>query len=49
MKKYIVIDLKTHKSLYGLEGKTIVFSTDIAADEFGRQRCNLYLVVEINF
>jgi hypothetical protein len=47
--EYIIIDLKTNKALYGLSGKTIKFSTEKAANEFGKQICLNYIVVEIKY
>lgn len=46
--KYITINLHTKKALYGLKGKTICFSSESAANEFGQQICVKYIVVEIN-
>jgi len=46
--KFIIIDLKTKKAITNLEGKTIVLSSEIAADELAKQICKLYLIAEIN-
>ena len=46
--KYIIIDLNTKKALYGLNGITLTFSTEIAAQELAIQMCSKnYLVVAI--
>jgi hypothetical protein len=45
--EYIIIDLRTKRALYGLLGKTIKFSNEAAAEEFGKQICFEYLVVGI--
>jgi hypothetical protein len=47
--EYIIIDLKTNKALYALEGKTIRFSTQLAAEEFAQQMCLNYIVVGIKY
>jgi len=47
--EYIIIDLKTNKALYALEGKTIRFSTQLAAEEFAKQMCLNYIVVGIKY
>lgn len=49
MKKFIVIDPSNdYKALYGMEGKTLMFSTYDAADELGKQICLDYIVIEIS-
>jgi len=47
--KYIIIQLANNKALYGLDGLTLLFSTEQAADELGRQMCrsNGYIVVSV--
>ncbi len=47
--KYIIIDLRTNKALYALEGKTIKFSTELAAEEFAKQMCIKYIVLGIKY
>lgn len=47
--KYIVIDYKTKKSLYGLNGITLKFSTEESAKEFAEQLCTEFLVVGVNW
>ena len=41
--KYIIIDLSTDKALYGIENKTIQFSTYEAAEELAKQLCRNYI------
>jgi len=47
--KYIIIPLDTKKALYGLDGLTLLFSTELAATELGNQMCRYgnYIVVPI--
>jgi hypothetical protein len=45
--KYIIIDLNTNKALYALNGITIQFSTELAAEELAKQMCKNYLIISI--
>ena len=47
--KYIIIQLANNKALYGFDGLTLLFSTELAAEELGTQMCrsNGYIVVPI--
>ena len=46
--KYIIIHLPTKKALYGLDGITLTFSTELSAEELASQMCRAdYLVVPI--
>jgi hypothetical protein len=47
--EYIIIDLRTNKALYALEGKTIRFSTEQGAEEFAKQMCLTYIVIGIKY
>lgn len=44
---WIVIDNRTTKALYGLEGKTLTFNSKEEADNFGKQICLSFISVEI--
>ena len=44
---WIIIDSNSYKPLYGLRGLTIMFSTEVAANEFGSQLCDRYEVYPI--
>lgn len=46
--KYIIVDLNTSKALYGLGGITLMFATELAANELAVQMCSRnYLVIAI--
>jgi hypothetical protein len=47
--EYIIINMDTKRAIYGLERKTVRFSTELAAEEFAKQICENYLVVGITY
>ena len=49
--KWIIIDLKTRRALYGVLGKTLKFSTKEIAEEVASQffeKAETYMVVQIS-
>jgi hypothetical protein len=44
---WIVVDMSTQKALYGLNGKTLKFLSELEAENFGKQICNSFNTLSI--